>query len=171
MAISSQQVLAASEILTDVTKQLFVLEFRKLDLYRKYARIFSPMLASRMASADYTVQAKMLNAIRIELDNLGTGQVEIRGDSDAVWWSQEKERQALLGDAFLVLFDDIVDISPDGSMYFVNPNTGVYGVIAVGQRPQYCSACGYYTTCSSTSLQSRYGCNCGSVRRVQSYGY
>lgn len=172
MAVSSQQVAAASEVLTDTTKTLFIIEFRKLDLYRTHARIFSPMIQARLDSATNTIKGKILNAIRTQLDNLGTGQVEIRGDEDAVWWSQEKERQALIADAFLVLFDDIVDVAPTGGIDVITPATGVYGVAAVGQRPQYCGICGYYISCSSSYVSSQYGCNCGgTLKRLSSYGY
>jgi hypothetical protein len=131
------------------------------------------MVPTRLVSASNTVKGKILNAVMTALDELGTGQVEIRGDDSALWWNQEKERQALIKDAFLVLFDDIVDVAPDGTIDFINPSAGVYGLAATGQRPNYCGTCGYYTTCGSgrSYLTTTYGCMCGSSRKMSGYGY
>lgn len=173
MAVTTQQVTAASEIITELTKQLLITHFRSLDLYRKHARIFYSMVPTRIDSASGTIRGKILNAVMAALDELGTGQVEIRGDESALWWNQEKERQALIKDAFLVIFDDIVDVAPDGTIDFINPSTGVYGLAATGQRPNYCGTCGYYKSCSNGTnyLTNNYGCMCGNSRRMSGYGY
>lgn len=173
MAVTSQQVAQSSEILTELTQQMLIISFRSLDLYRNHARIFYNMVPTRLAAASGTIKGKILNAVMNALDELGTGQVEIRGDESALWWNQEKERQALIKDAFLVIFDDIVDVAPDGTIDFINPSAGVYGLAATGQRPNYCGTCGYYKSCSDRSnyLTNNYGCMCGSARRLAGYGY
>lgn len=174
MAVTTQQVIAASEVLTELTQQMLIIHFRSLDLYRNHARIFYSMVPTRLSAASGTVKGKILNAVMNAIDELGSGQVEIRGDESAVWWNQEKERLALVKDAFLVIFDDIVDVAPDGTIDFINPSAGVYGLAATGQRPNYCGTCGYYKTCSgdrSNYLTNFYGCMCGSSRRLAGYGY
>lgn len=168
MAITTTQIAASSEHISTETKALFIVLFRSLDLYRNYATIFNPLMESRFASAEATVKAKMLNAVMTEINNLQTGEVEIRGDQDGVWWSQQRERQALITEAFHILFDDIVDVAGSGDgVDFIDPTIGVYGNSAVGQRPMYCGICGQYYSCTSTS-SSKCGC---SVKRVKSYGY
>lgn len=152
--ITSDKIRNASDHLTTIDKAILITWFRESDLYRKHALVFSGTLVSRVDAAEGTVKARMLNALIKEIDNLGIGQVEIRGDRDAVWWNQETERQALLGSALRVLFDDAVDGAGNFSEGVI-PSVGLYGDAAVGQRPQLTtieggysrSCCGFYPYC------------------------
>ncbi|HNC59276.1 MAG TPA: hypothetical protein PLP33_27865 [Leptospiraceae bacterium] len=136
MAITSDKVRNSSDHLTDLDKALLITWFRQSDVYRNNALVFSSTLVSRIDSAEGTVKARIINAVIKEIDKLGVGEVEIRGDKDAVWWNQSKERQALLMTAFLTLYDDIVDGAGSILEGYI-PGLGIYGVASVGQRPQY----------------------------------
>lgn len=167
MAITSDKVRNASDHLDDVTKALLVTWFRESDTYRANALVFSGDLVSRIDAAEGTIKARIINAVVKEIDNLGVGEVEIRGDRDAVWWNQHKERQALLTTAFLSIYDDLVDGA--GSIIDgVIPSLGIYGDAAVGQRPQYTGIFGEYIYPCCPSYPS---CACVRVSRVKSYPY
>lgn len=165
--ITTDRVLNASDHLDDVTKAMWVVWFRQSDVYRKNAVIFSADLVSRIDAAEGTVKARILNAIAKELDILGVGEVEIRGDRDAVWWNQEAERQALLNTAFLALYDDIVDGTGGTTIDGVIPSLGLYGDAAVGQRPQLTGIFGTAIKCCSGYPN----CSCVTTYRVKSYPY
>lgn len=169
MALTSEMVRNASDHLTEVDKAMFIVMLKQSDLYRQYAISFSGNVVSRVDAAEGTVKARMINAIIKELDKLGVGVVEIRGDKDAVWWNQQKERQALLSTALYVLFDvDVEGAGGDGTGSGIFPDRGVFGDIAVGQRPRYVSGCGHYTRCDS---YPHCGCLTRNVYRVAGYGY
>lgn len=167
MALTSDMIRNASDHMSDVDKAWLITLLRQCDLYRENAIIFSTNIVSKVDAANHTIKARMLNAILKEIDKLGVGVVEIRGDKDAVWWNQQKERQALLNTALYVLYEvDVEGItgSGDGSTG-IFPEIGVYGDVAVGQRPQYTAICGVYTPCSSYP-------NCGCItKKIKSYSY
>lgn len=163
MALTIDQIQNSSDHLDEITKALFVNYFRQLDIYRKNATIFSANLTQKIDAAEGTVQARMLNAIMAQIAKLGTGEVEIRGDRDGVWWNQSREREALVKDAFLVLYEDITEIlstTNDG----VIPSKGLYGDYAVGNRPNYISNQGHYITCTGNP------CTC-KVKQLNTYRY
>lgn len=167
MAITSDRVRNASDHLDEVTKSLLITWFRESDIYRANAAVYSSDIVSRIDAAEGTIKARIINAVVKEIDDLGVGEVEIRGDRDAVWWNQSKERQALLQTAFLVLYDDLVE-GDTGTGTGVIESMGISGDAAVGQRPQYTGifgqyvrpCCGYYPNC-----------DCYIVGRVRSYPY
>lgn len=159
MAITSDKVRNASDHLDTVTKALLVTWFRESDDYRANPLVYSADIVSRLDAAEGTITARIINAVVKEIDKLGVGEVEIRGDRDAVWWNQHTERQALLRTAFLTLYGDLVDIAENGGdLNAVIPDRGLYGDAAVGQREfigigglaaKYTGVCcGLYPSCS-----------------------
>lgn len=150
MALTTDQIINSSDILDTVTQQLYLVLFRSNDYYRSNAIIFSTDVVTRLSSANTTIKARMLNALMKRIDTLGTGVVEIRADKDGVWWSQYKERNDLITEALRVLYDDAVEglTLPDDQGY-VNPNIGLYGTAAVGQRLLPCDKC------------TKFMCDCG----------
>lgn len=168
MAITSDKVRNASDHLDVTDKALLVTWFRESDTYRANAIVFSADLVTRIDAAEGTVKARIINAVIKEIDKLGVGEVEIRGDRDAVWWNQHKERQALLTTAFLALYDDIVDgagTTIDG----VIPDLGLYGVAAVGQR-EFIGIGGLAIKYHGICCHSFPSCSCSqTIYRQQSY--
>lgn len=165
MAITSDKVRNASDHLDVTDKALLVTWFRESDIYRANAIVFSADLVTRIDAAEGTVRARIINAVIKEIDKLGIGEVEIRGDRDAVWWNQHKERQALLTTAFLALYDDIVDGAGtviDG----VIPSLGLYGDAAIGQRPQFSGIFGQYIYPCCNSFPT---CGCVGTAIQRSY--
>lgn len=145
MAITTDLIRNSSDHLDEVVKATLITWFRQSDLYRNNAIVFSDLMISRIDATEGTVKARMINAVVKEIDKLGVGEVEIRGDRDAVWWNQAKERQALINTAFLILFDDVVEAT-GGLAEGVFIDRGLYGHFAVGQRPQFTQIGGRYTT-------------------------
>jgi hypothetical protein len=163
MALTTDRIKNSSDHIDAVTKALIITLIRQHDFYRINAQIFSDTLSARIDSAEGSVSARMLNALMAEIDELDLGQVEIRGDKDALWWSQNKERLALVKEMLDVLFDEAAEgtsiilengtiISGSGSTGVV-PSSGNYGTAAIGQRPYYCAICGQ----TSPNLK----CGCG----------
>ncbi len=169
MAITTDLIRNSSDHLDEVVKATLITWFRQSDLYRNNAIVFSDLMISRIDAAEGTVKARMINAVVKEIDKLGVGEVEIRGDRDAVWWNQTKERQALINTAFLILFDDIVEAT-GGLAEGVFIDRGLYGDFAVGQREQLTGIGGQFARPCSCSKGYPYS-NCYIHGRVKSYPY
>lgn len=151
MALNPALVQNASDHLDDVTRSLYKVLFKTNEVYIKNAAIYVVDVDSRLTSAEGTIKARMLNAIMLQIQKLGVGEVEIKADKDGLYYSQTRERQALITEAFYVLFDDLsagVDIT-DG----VIPSLGIYGSAAIGQRPCITAPC----QCSLNP------CTCGGI--------
>jgi hypothetical protein len=142
MALTRDQIINSSDILDTVTKQWYLVLFKANDEYRKNAWIFSNTETStRLDAANSTIKARMLNALAKKIDELGTGVVEIRGDKDAVWWAQYKERNDLVTEALHVLYDFALEGIYIEDGIYVNTGIGLYGTAAVGQRGLPCDIC------------------------------
>lgn len=154
MALTKELIENSNSHIDDVSLNLWVTLIRQCDLYRANAAIFSVDVAARITATEGTTKARMLNALMGLISKLGPGEIELRGaDIDKVWYSQKKERDALVAEAFLVLFDDITESQSTTSG--VIPSAGIYGVGAVGTRPYYCNLCGTYY-----SLGQACNCSC-----------
>lgn len=137
-----EQIAVASDHIPDFYIPVWATYFKQLPLFQTSAAIYSSQLADRFAAVEGTVRARHINAAMIEINKLKTGEVEIRGDDEGTWWSQSKERLSLILEAFYVLFDDINFTGTPPVI--VNPSTGNYGDIAVGQRNVcFCNRCSY----------------------------
>lgn len=169
MALTTAIVSNASNHLESITKAILITLFRQIEVYRRNALIFSADLSTRIDAAEGTDKARMLNAVMSEIDKLGIGEVEIRGDEDAVWWSQAKEREALLTTAFLTLYDDVVE-GTGTTAEGVIPSKGLYGDFAVGQRPQLLDRFGTSEKLCSNCLTS-IPCGCTTKYRLKSYPF
>lgn len=170
MALTSNVIANASDHLDELTKALLINYFRQNPVYRSNALLFSLDLVTKIDAAEGTIKARMLNATIAELDKLGIGEVEIRGDEDAVWWSQQREREALVTSAFLTLYDDIVDGAGSTTSDGVIPDRGLYGNFAVGQRALLVDRFGNAEKLCS-SCRSTKPCNCIYSYRVKSYPF
>jgi hypothetical protein len=170
MALTSTMITNASDHMSEVDKAWLITLLRQCDLYKENALVFSSTIVSKVDAANNTIKARMLNAVLKEIDKLGVGVVEIRGDKDAVWWNQQKERQALLNTALYVLYEvDVEGLSGgSGGSTGIFPDKGVYGDVAVGQRPQLVGICGQYVKCSGYPNCT---CSLSSVYTVKSYSY
>lgn len=150
MALTRDQIINSSAIIDDVTKHQLLVLFRSNEVYKQNVLVFSTDVASRIDAASGTIKGRMLNALATKIDELGTGVVQIKGDDDGVYWNQESERQALVTEALRVLYEDGTEglIGPNNQGY-VNPDAGLYGCIAVGQRSLPTDAC------------TKFMCGCG----------
>jgi hypothetical protein len=173
MALTRDKIREQDSELDEVTIAQIITLIRQHDFYRLNATIFSSQLEGRINAASGTTKGKMLNALMFEIDDLNTGQVEIRGDSDAVWWSQHKERQALVKEMLDVLFDEAAegmlillengDIVSGTSTTGIVPSAGNYGTAAIGQRPYFSYICGTCHRSYSTTTVC-----CGTAVRISS---
>ncbi len=142
MALTRDQIVNSSDILDSMSQSMYLVLFRSNDYYRQNALIFSADIVSRLSTASGTIKGRMLNALLDRIDKLGTGVVEIRADKDGVWWSQVKERNDLVTEALRVLYDDALEgFGLPTDQGYVNPNVGLYGNAAVGQRALPCDPC------------------------------
>jgi hypothetical protein len=146
MALTTYLISQASDHLSDKHIQLWLLLFRRLPKYKEYAFVYADLLAPRLAEAEGTVKARMLNALMKEIDDLGVGEVSIQGDREGTHWSQTLERDTLIEEAFDVLFDDISTMIATGfSGYGGSYTVGDFSA-ATGQRnvTLYCPVCSVY---------------------------
>lgn len=160
--ITSDIINNSSDQLDEVTLLLLESLLKQTDDYATYSRIFPNVsISTTLTSVQGTIKARYLNAIVKEVDNLGVGVVSIQGDRDGLHWSQKDERNALLHEAFLLLFDNpdkyvtydskgnpIFPYLPTGG-YGVQGDNGNFGAYSTGQRPYLCRTHG------------RTRCNCG----------
>lgn len=156
MALTLPLIQDASNHLSEAAKSLWVTLFRTSLIYKAYAVVYTLDLEARLGAAEGTVKAQQLNALMTLIGELGPGEVSIQGDRDSVYWSQSKERQALIDEAFSVLFDDIstlINFFPPG----IDPSKGNFGDYATGQRPQLCGICGQNVSCYNYNV---YRCGC-----------
>lgn len=147
MALTTYLISNASDHLGEKQIQLWITLFKKLPKYNEYAFVYSETVLSRLQAAEGTVKARMLNALMKEIDSLGVGEVQIKGDDEGTYWSQSLERISLIEEAFDVIFDDITTlIVPIGT----TPNGNIYGsggfAVATGNRSitVNCPICNYY---------------------------
>ena len=137
MALTREIIENSSDHLDEVGKLIVISLVRELEQYRKYATLFSGRLIPAIAGVEGTIKARQINGILKEIEKLGIGEVEIRGESKSgLWWSQIRERNALVEQLFTTLFDDAL-ITGNGLDNVVVKAKGNYGIAAVGQRPYY----------------------------------
>lgn len=167
--LTPQQIQNASNIITTLDKNLWITLFRQNMTYQSYLMFYSDNVASKIDLANNTDSAKMLNALMELVAKLGSGVVEIRGDDDAVWWSQKKELNAIVTEAFYVLYgydasiplpNDCNPCGPYGKdgagPIGVIPDLGIYGSwAAIGQRPQYDYLFGGYASEDPKRIRTR----------------
>lgn len=134
MALTREIIETSSDHLDNVAKLIVVSLVRELKEYQCHANIFNTRLDAAINSAEGTIKARQINGILREIENLGIGEVEIRGDRDGLWWSQMRERDALVRMLFNTLFDFGAEVG-SGTGKTVVKDKGVYGVAAIGQRP------------------------------------
>lgn len=132
MALNPLLIDAQPDTLSDTTKALYKVLFKSNDVYKTNAGIYVVDVDSKLTAAVGTIKAKMLNALMVQIQKLGVGEVEIRADKDGLYYSQTRERDSLVSEAFYVLFDDLSGGGGPGSG--VIPDSGLYGVAAIGQR-------------------------------------
>lgn len=131
MALTTYMIGQASDHLDEKHVQLWVLLIKKLPKYKEHAFIYAPLLEERISDTEGTIKARMLNGLMKEIDELGVGEVSIRGDDEGTHWSQTNERMALIEEAFELLFEDAeLLIMP----YYNNPNGVSVGGVATGSR-------------------------------------
>lgn len=142
MALTTYAISQSSDHLGEAEVQYLLYLFRKSVAYKTYAYIYSEGLEAKIVATEGTYNARMLNAVIKEVDDLGTGEVHIGGDQrtigagsgdrEGTHWSQPIEREALISDALAILFDDISTlIEPSGSIVIVG---GRGSHVATGQR-------------------------------------
>lgn len=140
MALTSYLIAQASDHLDEKIAQLWLLLFRKLKKYQEYSFVYSPLVEERLQAAEGTIKARMLNALMAQIDELGVGEVAIKGDREGTHWNQTEERMALIQEGLDVLFDDIQTlVTPSGTTA-----SGVYNRrFATGNRsvPSVCPRC------------------------------
>jgi len=155
MALTTYLISQASDHLSDKHIQLWLLLFRKLPKYKEYAFVYSDTIESRLAEAEGTIKARMLNALMKEIDDLGVGEVHIGGDQrtigagagdrEGTHWSQTIERLTLIEEGLDVLYDDIGTLIVAGSGTTATGSTYTAGGFsaATGQRNVnlYCPVC------------------------------
>ena len=146
MALTREIIETSSDHLDSVAKLVIVSLIRELEFYRAYAAIFATKLEPAIDAAEGTLKARMLNGLLKEIESLGIGEFEIKGDREGLWYSQAKERDALVRQMFNVLFDDAAETNL-GSV--VTISKGNFGIASVGQRKNYTGTCGAYCACGS----------------------
>lgn len=137
--------------ISDSDKEIWLLYFDQNTIYRAHALLIGDDVSTKIDAASGTIKGKLLNALMSLLNDLGPGVVEIHGDRDAVWWFQDKERQAIVNQAFYILYKSTPDEDPTNSNGGIGviPSLGIYGdYAAVGQRTVYCLCGGFPCSCS-----------------------
>jgi hypothetical protein len=140
MALTTYLISQASDHLGEKQIQLWLTLFRKLQRYKEFAFIYAPQMEQRLTDAEGTVKARMLNALMTQIDDLGTGEVSIRGDREGTYWSQPDERMALIDEGLDVLFEDVstmITVPPSSSSGQVFGSSG-YTTAAGNRHPVVC---------------------------------
>jgi hypothetical protein len=153
MALTTYLISQASDHLSDKSVQLWLVLIRKSPKYRQNALIYSADIEQRITATEGTVKARMLNALMMQIDDLGVGQVQIRGDREGTWWSQDDERTALVEEALDLLYDDI-------STMVVPPNPLNSSIVAATGRRKVNTGFCYYCNCSYENIGGRRTCRC-----------
>lgn len=140
MALTTDQIKNAPAYLDEVTQGLYYVLFQNNKFYIDNAFVFSADVVARLSAASNTLKGRMLNALMRQIDKLGTGVASIKGDDDALYWSQKDERDALVTEALHILYDNAEAINYM-DYGFIDIRNGLYGDIAIGARTLPCSRC------------------------------
>lgn len=104
--LSRLEIESNSDQLTPAAREAWLLLFRGSQVYQQRAYAFTD-LEARLIATIGTDSARMLNALLTQLEDLGSGEAElVPGNSrGGVQYSQRLEREALITEAFGVLYD------------------------------------------------------------------
>lgn len=118
---TTAQISTAVTTLSAVAQAQWLVLIRKSAAYKEQPGLY-PNLADKLAAVT-TVQAQQLNAALTLIDEIGDGTVALSGGSDAVDYSQDRDRDALVSYGLSVLFDNPLRRSSvaSGQMNAVTP--------------------------------------------------
>lgn len=104
--LSREEIESSSDQLTPVVKALWLNMWRGHSLYQEHPFVYSD-ISSRLDASVGTVKARMLNALLVQLEELGGGEASlVPGTSrGGVQYSQHDERASLIEEGFRVLYD------------------------------------------------------------------
>jgi hypothetical protein len=100
---TTTQINAADTTLSAVAQAQWQTLIRASAAYKEQPGLF-PNLTGKLASVT-AIQARQLNAALALIDGIGDGTVALTGGSDAVDYSQERDRDALVSYGLSVLYD------------------------------------------------------------------
>ena len=140
--LTKAEITAAPATLDAVDIEMWLSLIRANQYYRDNIILF-PDVESELDNASGDTKGKMLNALSAKIQAMGVGVVEIRNGDEGLWYSQQKERDALVAYALSILYP-VTNV--------VYPTTaGSFGEYQVRQR-SLCHTCG----CISHASWCRY---------------
>lgn len=104
--LSKLEIEGNSDQITFSAREAWLLLFRGSTVYQTRAYAFTD-LEARLDAADGTTKGRMLNALLIQIEELGSGEAMLVPGSSkgGVQYSQRLEREALITEAFGLLYD------------------------------------------------------------------
>lgn len=117
MALTTYAISQASDHLSEKSVKLWQVLFRKSTDYLDYISIYGDdCVEDKLLDLDGTIEARMLNALMKEIDELGVGEVSIAQRSkEGLRWSQTDERMALIEEALHIVFGDNLSLLAGGT--------------------------------------------------------
>lgn len=129
--LTKAEIQSASATLDAVDTEMWLSLIRANQYYRDNIILF-PDIEAELDNASGDTKGRMLNALSAKIQAMGVGVVEIRNGDEGLWYSQQKERDALVAYALSILYPVIGVVYPT--------TTGSYGDYQVRQRS--CTYCG-----------------------------
>lgn len=104
--LSRLEIEASSDQITPAAREAWLLLFRGSLVYQQRAYAFTD-LEARLDATVGTISARMLNALLAKIEDLGEGEAQlVPGNSrGGIQYSQRLEREALITEAFGLLYD------------------------------------------------------------------
>lgn len=123
--LSKDEISTASAVLDELDIAMLVTVIKSGGTYKANPPFYNDLTA-KIEATDGTTEAKMLNAIKTRIESLGVGEVELRGGDEGVYYSQNKEREALINYAISIIYDAPFDsLAVDLNNYLLVGNYGV----------------------------------------------
>lgn len=107
--ITKDQISGADANLDEIDISMIISLVKGSDIFKDNPLTFSD-INIRLEEINGTVKARQVNAALDLIEELGAGEVQLRGGSDAVYYDQHKERQALVNYIIFTLYDNIEGI-------------------------------------------------------------
>lgn len=143
----------ADDVVDDVDRFLWRNWIRRTPVFQDFGVYFSD-LEDRLVAADGTMRGQALNVLRPKIE-AKEGEFKISGGEEALRYDQRDERNALVLEGILALYDDdpdLIEIITSDAYFVVVDSEGAAqtGLAAAGQRGagscEYCAGSVYGCT-------------------------